>query len=57
MPYRSASQRRFFHSSGAAKAGITLKQVKEFDAASKDMKLPEKKIKKRGLKHVKIGGK
>lgn len=33
------SQRRFFHSKGAKKAGIT----KEFDRASKGMRLPAKK--------------
>ena len=41
MPYASDAQRRFFHSSGAKKAGITKSQVKEFDKASKGMKLPE----------------
>lgn len=57
MPYKSAAQRRFFHSAGAKKAGITQAEVKEFDAASKGMKLPEKVKKPRGLRHVKIGGK
>jgi len=58
MPYKSAAQRRFFHSAGAKKAGITSAEVKEFDNASRGMKLPEKKsAKKRGLRHVKIGGK
>jgi hypothetical protein len=42
MPYKSDAQRRFFHSSGAAKAGITGTQVKEFDKASKGMKTPAK---------------
>lgn len=42
MPYKSDAQRRFFHSPGAAKAGITNKQVHEFDTASKGMVLPEK---------------
>lgn len=41
MPYKSNSQRRFFHSTGAKKAGITEDQVKEYDSASKGMKLPE----------------
>lgn len=45
MPYASDAQRRFFHSPGAAKAGITPSQVSEFDAASKGKKLPEKKKK------------
>jgi hypothetical protein len=43
MPYKSDAQRRFFHSAGAAKAGIKPSQVKEFDSASKGMKLPERK--------------
>lgn len=42
MPYKSDAQRRFFHSKGAKKAGITKKEVGEFDAASRGMKLPEK---------------
>jgi len=41
-PYASDAQRRFFHSGGAKKAGITPKQVEEFDTASKGKKLPEK---------------
>lgn len=57
MPYKSAAQRRFFHSAGAKKAGITKAEVKEFDAASRGVKLPERVSKKRGLKSVKIGGK
>jgi len=43
MPYESNAQRRFFHSKGAVKAGITSSTVKEFDASSKAVKLPEKK--------------
>lgn len=43
MPYKSDAQRRFFHSAGAKKADITPAEVKEFDSASKGMKLPEKK--------------
>ena len=42
MPYKSDAQRRFFHSAGAAKAGITKKEVKEYDKASKGKKTPEK---------------
>lgn len=41
MPYKSAAQRRFFHSPGAIKAGIKPKTVKEFDKASKGLELPE----------------
>ncbi len=42
MPYVSDRQRRFFHSSGARKAGITPIQVHEFDEASKGMNLPDR---------------
>lgn len=42
MPYKSISQMKFFHSSGAAKAGITPSMVKEYDQASKGKKLPSK---------------
>ena len=41
-PYVSDAQRRFFHSSGAKKAGLTAKDVKHWDEASKGKKLPEK---------------
>ena len=44
MPYKSDAQRRFFHTDTAKKAGITGKEVDEFDKASKGMKLPEKKM-------------
>lgn len=40
--YKSNRQRRFFHSPGAKKAGITPAQVHEFDRASKGKQLPEK---------------
>lgn len=42
MPYKSERQRRFFHSAGAAKAGITTADVSHWDEASKGLKLPEK---------------
>jgi len=42
MPYKSDAQRRFFHSAGAKKAGISEKTIKEYDKASKGKKLPEK---------------
>jgi hypothetical protein len=42
MPYKSDAQRRFFHSPGAVKAGISSGVVNEFDKASKGMDLPEK---------------
>jgi hypothetical protein len=47
MPYKSDDQRKFFHSPGAEKAGITKKEVKEWDSASKGKKLPKKAPKKR----------
>lgn len=47
MPYISDQQRKFFHSAGAKKAGITEEQVKEYDEASKNKKLPKySKLKK-----------
>lgn len=46
MPYSSEAQRRFFHSPGAKKAGITKKDVAEFDRASKGKKLPARVKKK-----------
>jgi hypothetical protein len=42
MPYKSEAQRKFFHTKTAKKAGITEKDVKEFDKASKGKDLPEK---------------
>lgn len=45
MPYKSEAQRKFFHSKAAKKAGITAKQIAEYDKASKGKKLP-KRIKK-----------
>lgn len=43
MPYKSKAQQRFFHSAGAKKAGITRKQVAEYDRASKGKSLPARK--------------
>ena len=43
MPYKSDAQRKFFHSPGAKKAGISKATVDEYDSASKGKKLPEKK--------------
>lgn len=40
-PYKSEQQRKFFHSAGAKKAGITEKMVKEYDKESKGKKLPK----------------
>jgi hypothetical protein len=53
MPYVSEAQRRFFHSKGAKKAGISAATVKEYDEASRGKKLPEKvSSKQRGMKKV-----
>ena len=41
MPYKSEQQRKFFHSAGAKKAGITSATVKEYDKMSKGKKLPK----------------
>ena len=50
-PYVSDAQRRFFHSKGAKKAGISDKTVKEFDSSSKGKDLPERvEARKRALK-------
>lgn len=40
MPYKSDSQRRFFHAA-EARGEISSKVVSEFDQASKGKKLPE----------------
>jgi len=40
MPYSSEKQRKFFHTQSAKDAGITKENVSEFDAASKNKKLP-----------------
>lgn len=47
MPYKSLAQERFFHTETAKEKGITSKQVKEFDKASKGKKLPERVKKKK----------
>jgi hypothetical protein len=41
MPYKSDAQRRFFHTNTAKKKGISAATVKEYDSASKGMKLPQ----------------
>ena len=50
MPYKSDAQRKFFHSKGASKAGISPADIAEFDAASKGKKLPAKAPKKASKK-------
>lgn len=57
MPYSSDSQRRFFHSSGAKKAGISSETINEYDKTSKGMKLPEKVERFKKLKHKLKGNK
>lgn len=49
MPYQSEAQRRFFHSSGGRKAGITPAMVKEWDEASRGKDLPERAEKSAAL--------
>lgn len=46
MPYKSDAQRRKFHAM-EARGQISSKVVKEFDKASKGMKLPERARKKK----------
>jgi hypothetical protein len=47
VPYRSAKQRAFFHSAGAAKAGLTKADVAKWDAESRGKKLPAKAPKRK----------
>ena len=42
MPYKSDAQRKFFHSAGAKKAGLTKKTVQEWDKASKGKSVPKR---------------
>lgn len=53
MPYRSKAQQAFFHTNTAKKAGITPSEVKEFDQASKGMKLPKFSKTRKALKEKK----
>lgn len=53
MPYKSDAQRRFFHSPGALKAGITPEQVEEYDGDSAGKDLPPRAAKKPYTKMVK----
>ena len=48
-PYKSLAQERFFHTNTAKEAGIKPSTVKEFDQASKGMKLPKYKRTKKAL--------
>lgn len=49
MPYKSLAQERFFHTKTAESKGIKPSTVKEFDQASKGMKLPKYKRTKKAL--------
>jgi RNA-binding protein YhbY len=51
MPYKSQAQQGYFHAN-VGKKGITPGVVKEFDTASKGMKLPPKVKPKKNL-HLK----
>lgn len=55
MPYKSDAQRRFFHSEGARKVGITPAMVAEWDEASRGHKVPEKVEKKADLVAWRLG--
>jgi hypothetical protein len=48
MPYESDAQRRFFHSAGARKAGLTAENVAEWDAASKGQRDVPERVKVNG---------
>lgn len=48
--YKSDQQRKFFHSAGAKKAGITKSEIEEFDNSSKGLKLPKYKKMIKSLK-------
>lgn len=49
MPYASQKQRAFFHTNTAAEKGIKPSTVKEFDKASKSLKLPRYSRTKKAL--------
>lgn len=53
MPYKSNAQRKFFHSEGAKKAGITESEIKKYDKETKGMKLKEHNCPscKKGITH------
>jgi hypothetical protein len=42
MPYKSDAQRRFFHSSGAKKAGLSNEEIAKWDKESKAAKIVKK---------------
>ncbi len=50
MPYESNSQRRWAHTAKGIKALGGKAKVAEWDRASKGKKLPEKKMKSKGMK-------
>jgi hypothetical protein len=56
LPYVSKKQERFFHTQTARDKGIKPSTVKEFDQASKGMKLPERAPKFKKLRKMFSGG-
>jgi len=50
--YKSEAQRKFFHTNTAKEKGISSSTVKEFDKASKGMKLPKFSQLKEKLKRI-----
>lgn len=52
MPYKSLKQERYFHAA-EERGEISPKVVKEFDQASKGLKLPER-VKKKSLHEARI---
>jgi hypothetical protein len=48
MPYRSIKQEKFFHTDTAKKKGITGDIIRDWDNASRGMKLPDRAKKKKG---------
>lgn len=47
MPYASEAQRRYAHTDTARRKGWKASSVKEFDKASKGVKLPERVVAKK----------
>jgi hypothetical protein len=47
MPYKSLAQARYFHSSGARKAGISKATVEHYDKVTNFKRLPARAKKKK----------
>lgn len=56
MPYVSDAQRRFFHTPTARAHGISAATVREFDTASKGMKLPARAPARSSTRHAALRG-